>query len=197
MHKLLHSFLFKREHVRLQSVTVWRSTSTSWSQRWGHWGSTGSVGAEVEGNGISSVSTLAELSPGGATAQLLTWSMWRFPTLPSPNSTSKDRGPHSAVILPATHVGPAAKFQTNTESPSVNCLSWLILSWPAFWRAWALVTSARSWMLVRTVQPTHLMLNGKVLTSHGVFHSVPGTPRIHRWWKLPHCQTQWAVGGHA
>ena len=36
--------------------------------------STGSVGAAVEGNGIPSVSTLAGLSPGVATARLLTWS---------------------------------------------------------------------------------------------------------------------------
>ena len=144
MHRLLHSFRCKREHVRLWSVTVWRYMSTSWPVQCGPGGalglgvSTGSVGAAVEGNGMSSMSTLAGLSPGGASARVLTWSMWRFTTLPSPNSTSKDRG--SAVILLATHVGLAAKFQTNTESPSVNCLSWLDLSWPAFWHAWALVT---------------------------------------------------------
>ena len=132
MHKLLHSFPLKREHVRLRSVTVWRYTSTSWPARCGHWGCTWTRSVHrlgwCCGRGqwdIPRVNT-SRLTPGGATARLLMWSMWRCP--------------RSAVILPATHVGPAAKFRTNTESPSVNCLSWLVLSWPAFWRAWALVT---------------------------------------------------------
>ena len=38
MHRLLHSFPLKREHVQLRSETVWRYTSTSWPARCGHWG---------------------------------------------------------------------------------------------------------------------------------------------------------------
>ena len=51
-----------------------------------------------------------------------------FTTLSSQRSTSKDLGPCSAMILPATHAGLAAKFRTNTELPSMNYLPWLALS---------------------------------------------------------------------
>ena len=82
--------------------------------------STGLVGAEVEGNGISPVSNTVRVVPSRgncSTPDVVTVTFYRSA---SSNCTSKDRDPCSAVILPATHVGPAAKFWRNTKSPSMT-----------------------------------------------------------------------------